>query len=47
MGDVIINYIDLMIKWNRVCLLGVTIIILIRGLLMGGDGLINNNRIFS
>ena len=46
-SDRIINYIDLLMNWSSVLLWGVTIIVLIKVLLIGGDGLIDNNQLFS
>ena len=40
-----INDTGMLMNWNMVYLWGVMIIVMIKGLLMGGDGLINNNRI--
>ena len=39
----IINDIGMPMNWNRVCWWGVTIIVLIKGLMMGGVILIDNN----
>ena len=46
-GDRIIKDIGMLINWNRLCLWVVTIIVLIRGLFMGGYGLIYNNWFLS
>ena len=45
-GDGIINYIGLLMNWNSFWRLGLMIIELIKILMVGGDGLIVNNRIF-
>ena len=46
-SDRIINDIGLLIRWSSVLLCGVKIIVLIKGLPMGGDGLIDNNQFLS
>ena len=46
-GERIINDIRLLMNFNRVLLWGVMLIVLIRGILMGGDGIIKTNSIFS
>ena len=45
-GDRIINDIGLLMNWNSICWLGLIIIELIKGMLVWGEGLIGNNRIF-
>ena len=46
-GDGIINDIGLLMNCDRFFWWGVTVIVLIKGLMVRGDGLIDNNRIFS
>ena len=46
-SDGMINYIEMMMNFNSVCWWGVKIIVLIKGILVGGDGLINYKMVFS
>ena len=46
-SDRIINDIGLLMNYSSALLLGVTIIVLIKGLMFGGGVLIDNNRFFS
>ena len=46
-SDRIINDIGLLINLNSVFLLVVMVIVLIKGLMMGGDGIIDNHWFFS
>ena len=46
-GYRIINYIGILMNWDSVCWWGVTIIVLIKGIMVGGGGLIDNIRFFS
>ena len=46
-SDNVINYIDLLMNLNRVCSWGVTIIVLVKGMLKGCECLIDSKTFFS
>ena len=46
-GDRIMNDIGLLMNWISVLLWGVEIIVLIKSLLIGGDGLFDHNQFIS